>query len=26
LGDDFGLLYLFYFLDYYLSNTEVAIV
>jgi len=26
LGDDLGLLYPFYFLDYYLSNTEVAIV
>jgi len=26
LGDDFGLLYPFYFVDYYLSNTEVAIV
>jgi len=26
LGDDLGLLYPFYYLDYYLSNTEVAIV
>jgi len=26
LEDDLGLLYPFYFLDYYLSNTEVAIV
>jgi len=26
LGDDLELLYPFYFLDYYLSNTEVAIV
>jgi len=26
LGDDFGLLYPFYFVYYYLSNTEVAIV
>jgi len=26
LGDDFGLLYPFYFVDYYLSNIDVAIV
>jgi len=26
LGDDFELFYPFYFVDYYLSNTDVAIV
>jgi len=25
LGDDFGLLYPFYFVDYFLHNTEVVI-
>jgi len=25
LGDDFGLLYPFYFVDYFLNNTEVVI-
>jgi len=25
LGDDFGLLYPYYFVDYFLNNTEVVI-